>query len=103
MRIVSYEITPVRAGPNGAELRVILHVEGGADGFEVRGVLHGPRCEGIQTIEIGHPIRAGIVWIAEPVSATSDRPYHYAGVAELWSGGEKSDEVAITVQFKGRR
>ena len=99
MRIVSYQVKPVRISPTEAELRIDVTLDE-VTTPDIRGRLHGPRCEGVQTIEIDYPIRAGRVWIAEPLFWTSERPYRYVGTLEVWHDGAMQDQVPIVLELR---
>ena len=80
---------------------------------ELRGGLIGPRCDGVETIEIAYPLRmhprpptefsgklVGRVMIPEPNLWTQEMSFHYDGVVELWQAGVKRDEAPISVGFR---
>ena len=77
---------------------------------EVRGKLVGPRCDGRSTVEVAFPLRevAPIngreltleAVIPEPNVWTTEEPFRYDGILEVWSNGERKDTRTFSVELK---
>src|SRR5262245_35495324 len=75
---------------------------------EIRGRLMGPRCPGIDTIEVAYPVRRVgqgsqcQVLIPEPTFWETERPYVYEGPIEFWRGAEQVGKTWISVGLRKR-
>ena len=112
-RIKRTTIVQRRASPLEAELWIVVEVDFVNAGTELRGRLVGPKCAGVETIQVAYPIRmiprpadqpenavVGRVVIPEPNLWTREILFFYEGVVELWQDEVKCDESALTVSLK---
>jgi hypothetical protein len=101
-----------RVSPAEADLLVIVEADRVDTGTELRGTLIGPKCPGVETVQIAYKLRsaqrpdqphnslAGRIVIPEPNLWTSETPFIYDGTVELWQDGERCDNRAISTLFK---
>jgi hypothetical protein len=76
---------------------------------EVRGRLMGPRCPGINTVEVAYSLRLVPdmaprifqVIIPEPTCWTPERPYRYEGPVDFYRGGVKVGATWVAISLKG--
>lgn len=100
---LGYSVEAHRLDPILADLR--LHFTGLPHHAEVRGRLMGPRCHGISTVEVAYHLRhvgGGIyqVLIPEPSLWSDDRPYFYAGPADVYHQGVKVATIPLSISLK---
>ena len=104
----SLTVEPVRVGPAEAILLVRVELDGPADGVELRGVLVGPRCPGVSTVEIAYPLRpAGgdtglslMAVIPEPNLWSAAALFRYDGRVEVWAGGTRAEVREFAVELR---
>jgi hypothetical protein len=108
-RIKSVTVQQERLSTLEAEMRIRVDVEASGHDAQVRGQLVGPKCPGVETVEVSYPLRPvqsggpellARVVVPEPNLWTEDRPFVYEGVVELWAGGVKRDAAIFTAAFK---
>jgi len=112
-RIQRMTIVQRRASPMEAELWIVVEMDYVKAGTELRGRLVGPKCPGVETIQVAYPIRmiphppgqpenavVGRVIIPEPNLWTHETPFVYEGTLELWREELKCDESTLTVSLK---
>src|SRR5262245_65678426 len=108
-RIREVKLVQKRLSAAEAELWVVVEPERRTATTEVRGRVVGPRCPGVETIEVAYPLRplAGgeggpltlRLVVPEPNLSTSERPYLYEGPVELWEEGERCDVRPVAAGF----
>lgn len=101
-----------RLSPTMAEIWFALPEVAQDSGVDLRGRLVGPKCAGISTIEIAHPLQplagppGGIpglvrrVVIPEPGVWDPERPFLYEGPVELVENGTVRERYTITQGFR---
>ncbi len=99
----TYSVRVHRLDPTLAELRI--EFGGLPPDVEVRGRLMGPRCAGVDTIEIAYPLRALShpvyrVLIPEPVLWAEEQPYVYEGPVEFLREGQRVGKLALSFGIK---
>jgi hypothetical protein len=111
--IIDVELLERMLDPVQAELWVRVKVATHTEATEVRGRLAGPRCPGIDTVEVAYPLRslAGPqeasgntiirrVVIPEPNFWTAETPFLYEAVVELWEDGQRIDERRFSYKLR---
>jgi hypothetical protein len=99
--------------PVQAELWVRVKVSDRSEMMEVRGRLTGPRCPGVNTVEVAYPFRllAGPqedggntltrrLVIPEPNFWTAEAPFTYEAIVELWENGQRVDERCFLYRLR---
>jgi glycosyl hydrolase family 2 len=108
-RITRVEVLQQRLSTLEAELMVRVEAATMTPGMELRGRLVGPKCPGIESVQVAYPLRplpaAGSVLVArvtipEPNLWTEEQPFVYEGVVEVWHGGVKCDSASFTIALK---
>jgi hypothetical protein len=112
-RIQRTTILHRRVSPMEVELWVVVEADSTNTGTELRGRLVGPKCPGVETIQVAYPIRmmprpagqpenavVGRVIIPEPNLWTRETPFFYEGTVALWQDEVRCDESALTVSLK---
>ena len=108
--IRNLSVEPLRVSPAEAVLRVRVELDGPADGVELRGVLVGPRCPGVSTVEIAYPLRPAdgdsplslTAVIPEPNLWSAAAPFRYDGRVEVWAGGARAEVREFAVELRAR-
>ncbi len=108
-RILRTTLQQKRLSIAEAELWIHVEVEQITAGIELRGRFTGPKCPGIETVQIAYPLRplprsdTGIsarIIIPEPNLWTVEKPYIYEGTIELWQDGQRCDVANVVAGFK---
>jgi beta-galactosidase/beta-glucuronidase len=108
-RIRDVKLVQKRLSTAEAEVWVVVEPERRAAATEVRGRVVGPRCPGVETIEVAYPLRPLAsggdaltlrLVVPEPNLWTAERPYVYEGAVELWQAGERCDLRTISMGFR---
>ncbi len=99
--------------PIQAELWVRVEVASCTESTDIRGRLTGPRCDGVDTVEVAYPLRplAGPqegrgnilirrVVIPEPNFWTAETPFLYEAVVELWEDDRRVDERCFSYRLR---
>jgi hypothetical protein len=100
----SYTIQIRALDPTRADIR-IQFAELPPD-VEIHGRLMGPRCPGVNTVEVAYPLQAtdaaGIyrVLIPEPNFWTPERPFRYEGPVEFWQHGKLVGRSLVSVGLR---
>jgi len=89
--------------PTLADVRIVFDNLPGD--VEVRGRIVGPRCPGINTVEVAYPLRplsAEIyqVVITEPNFWEPEHPYRYEGSLELLKDGAVIGQVTVSIGLR---
>ena len=102
--MMRYRVEVLRYDTSEALLRIIVESPVDDEPIEVRGQVHGPHLDGVQTVEIAYPILpvpgmpAGQLWISEPLAS----PYRYRGTLALYQAGELREEQAWVLELRPR-
>jgi|SRR5262245_8802031 len=108
-RIKRVDVQQDRISTLEAELTVRVEIDGSAADVQIRGRVTGPKCTGIETVQVPYPLRPvpsvgselfARVAIPEPNLWTEERPFVYEGVVELWVSGAKRDSAHFKTAFK---
>jgi hypothetical protein len=112
MKITQLTVQQQRLSSAESVLWIIVHVEAIGSKTLLCGCLVGPRCTGVETVQINYPIRqiypdgyadnvlVGRIVIPEPNLWTSTTPFIYEGNVELWHDGALTDMKPIRAAFK---
>jgi hypothetical protein len=109
MKIAELKFENVQSTPAVAEFVVRVRLEGPAAGCVVGGVVTGPKCPGVTTVELSYPMAVGAVSdttvslrcvIPEPNLWTADAPFTYGWSITVEVGGELTDQRVGTIALK---
>lgn len=110
--IVQWAVQQKRLSISEAELWVVVTPELLTSTTSLRGKLVGPRCVGIETIQIAYPFRmmptphgatslAAKIIVPEPNLWMEETPFLYDGFIELWDRDECADRNNFSIRLKG--
>jgi hypothetical protein len=95
-----------------AELWIVVETEDADATTHLRGSLVGPKCAGVETVQITYPLKpippsssagnvvAARVVIPDPNLSTQEMPFVYEGNVELWHEGKCTDTKPVRATFK---
>jgi hypothetical protein len=115
-RIERVIVNPKRVSPVEAEIWVAVIADNADAGTDLRGRLVGPKCHGVETVQVAFPLRLigrppavqpntviGRVIIPEPNMWKPETPFVYEGIVELWQDEERVDSAMLSVALKRER